>query len=362
MRRAFAPVVVLLTLTATAVAQDFERQRDEGRGRGRRGRGPSISRIVERLSEKIDFDEEQSARIDEIVAAHEERMQEVRARRQEMRAAMEAGDEERVAELREQLRQQRGERGRVLRTVLDEIEPLLHEDQVKAFQQFREDFAQRRGPGGRGRMGEMIRGLPDAVNMTEDQRKKFEELLAGRRERMRERMRERRRQGEAGGFEAAERRGPPDFAAMQDELFKEVAEILNEDQLELLAEYWVPIGSEAGAREGQRTDDFRVVLSAAKRLRDLSSDQKQAFQEITRQAMRSFRDLRRTDEKGKAALDAEVKSKVLRQLDEQQREKFERDLERLKSHKKRAERERRARRDRPARRDRRERGSNVEQP
>jgi hypothetical protein len=198
--------------------------------------------------------------------------------------------------------------------------------------------------------------------MTEDQRKKFEQLLAGRRERMRERMRERRRQGEAEGFEVSERRGPRDFAAMQDELFREAAEILNEDQLELLAEYWVPIGSERGVSEGQKADDFRVVLSAAKRLRDLSSDQKQACREITREAMRSFRDLRRTDKAGKAALDAEVKSKVLRLLDEQQREKFEQDLERLKSHKKRAQRERRARRDRSARRERRERSSNVEQP
>ena len=337
MRKIIVPILALATLAIPAVAQDLGGRRDEARGPGGRGNGPPLRRLIERLSERLDFDDEQTARIEKIVATHEERMQEMRAQRQKVRAAMEAGDEQRAAELRGQLRQQRGERGRFIEAVFDEIEPVLYEGQTEAFQQFRAEFTQRLDRRGeRGRMREMMRGLPDAVNMTENQRKEFEELFAKRQELMGRQMRQHRQRGEGGGFAGGEHPAPPDFTAARDELFSEISGILNEDQLELLAEYWAPIESETAAREKPPADDFRLLLLAAKLIPDLSREQKETWRQITREAMGSLRDLRRTDKEGKAALAAEVKAKIVKLLDEEQTKAFERNLERLKSRHERA--------------------------
>jgi len=344
MKRTIARIVVLMTFVGTATAQEVGQRRDGDHGRGVRGRGPSIRRIVDRRSEQIEFDAEQTARIDEIVAAHEERMEELRAQRREVRAAMEAGDEERAAELREQFLQQREEGGGPIQALFDEIAPVLHEDQREAFRQFRDDFAQRQFPGERGRMRQMFRDLPDALNMTEDQRREFGELLATQREMMRERVRQRRQQGEEGRLEESGRPARPDFDAMRDEMFEQVAEILNDDQLELLAEYWVSADWAGRTSEQQESDDLRLVLLAAKRVRGLSREQHEAWRQITRDAMRSSRDLRRTDRNGKATLAAAVKAKVVDLLEESQREEFEQNLERLKSRQKGGQRERGARR------------------
>ena len=335
MRKMLLSALTLTIVTAAAPAQEVDGQRNEDRGPGGRGRGPSVIRIIERLDRRIGFDEAQTAQIDQIVAAHEERMQELRAQWQEVRAAREAGDETRAAELREQLRRQRGGPGEIIRTVFGEIEPLLHEDQLEAFQEFRENFARRREHGEIGRMRQMIRELPDAVNMTEDQRREFQEFLTDRRQAMRARMRERWRQGGGGGFGESGRWGPPDFAAMREEIFARVAEILDEDQLESLTVYWGPTESAVRAGEREGSEDFRVVLLAAKRVRDLNNAQKQAWRQIMLDAMRSFRRLRRADKEGKAELDAEVKGRILALLDETQKEAFERNIEHLEKRQKR---------------------------
>jgi len=345
MKKSMAAGVVLVTLTAMAFAQDAGQRREGGRRAGRQGRGPSLSQMIERLNEQLSFDEEQLAQIDKIVAAHEESEQEVRAQWQELRAAMEAGDEQRAAELREQLRQQRGERGRAIEAVFDKIEPLLREDQLETFRELRERMSQRRGPGDRGGMRQMIRELPDAVKMTDEQRQEFEELLNERRAMMRERMRERRQPGEGDDIEPGERRGRPDFAAMYDELFEQVAEILNEDQLKLLADYRARIEEERRRSGRQESDDVRTILSAAKRIQDLSSEQKESVREIEREALRSSRELRR-DREGLAFLAAEVKADIIKLLNEKQAEEFQRNLERLQPRGRRGERGARGQRER----------------
>ena len=343
MRKRTVSVLAILTLAATVVAQDFEAQRGEGRGPGRRGRGPSAARLVERLGAEIEFDDEQTARIEEIVAAHGERMREFREQREAVRDALDAGDDELAARLREQLRWQRGQRRGGVREILGQIEPLLHDDQLDAFQRFGEDVAQRGERGGWGRMRRMIRDIPDAVDMTEEQRSKFEQMLAKQRETMRERMRERFQQAEEGGLEEAQRPAPPDFSAIYDEVFDKVAEMLNEDQLELLDRYQVEVGLTMRAPEAREGEDLLVIVAAANRLRDLSSQQKDEWRQVKREAMEASRKLRGKDKEGKAALAAEVKTKVLELLDEEQEAEFERNVERLESRQKR-ERHQRVRR------------------
>jgi hypothetical protein len=348
MKKAMAALVVLAMVAVTAVAQDVERQRDRGRRDNRRGRGPSISRLVEELKQQLQFDDEQLAQIDELVAAHEERMQENRAQWREVQTARDAGDEDRAAELREQLRAQRGERGQGIEALLDKIEPILHEEQREAFQQIRARMSQQRDRGDRDLMRQIARELPDAVEMTDEQRAEFEALLTEQRAIMRERMRDQRpprREGD--DAEQTPRRGRADVATMYDKFFEQVAEILNEDQLGLLADYRARI--EAERRSGrQGTDDVRAVLSAAKRVRGLSSDQKDSLREIETKAMQSYRELRR-DAEGQAQLAAEVKAKIVKLLDDDQNQEFERNLDRLQSRERRGEREPRGRRDRESR-------------
>jgi hypothetical protein len=363
MRKGIVATVALGMLAVTVLGQDAERRRGDRERRGdRRGRGPSINQMVDRMAEELKFDEEQMAQIEEIVAAAEQRQQDQRAQWREVRTAMEEGDEERAAELREQLRREGGGRGAAMQTVFNEIEMLLHEDQFEAFDQMRERMSQRRGRGGRDMTRRMVRELPDAVQMTEEQREEFQALLEERRAMMRERMQERRQRDDgvdAERGERGERRGPPDFAAMSDELFEQVAEILNEDQLELLAEYRARVESERRGRGSRESDDLQTVLSAARRIRGLDSDQKDAVREIERDAMRLSRELRREDTEGRALLAAEVKAKIARLLDEEQAEEFERNLERLKSRGSRGQRERGEPRER---RERRERDVEPERP
>lgn len=360
MRKGIVATVALGMLAVAALGQDADRRRGDGERRGgRRARGPSISQMVERMAEELKFDDEQRAQIEEIVAAAEQREQEQRAQWQEVRTAMEEGDEERAAELREQLQRQGNERGAAMQTVFNEIELLLHEDQFEAFDEMRERMSQRRNRGGWDTTRRMMRELPDAVQMTEEQREAFQELLEERRAMMRERMQERRQRDEgadAAGDERGERRGRPDFGAMSEEFFEQVAEILNEDQLELLAEYRTRIETETRERGAPESDDLQTVLSAARRVRGLDSDQKDAVREIERDAMRMSRELRRTDAEGRALLAAEVKTKLTKLLDEEQVEEFERNLERLKS------RADRGPRDRGERRERREREAESDRP
>jgi soluble cytochrome b562 len=344
MKKGIAAVVVLTTLAAMAFAQDEGRRRAEGRRGERPRRGPSLSQLVDRLTEQLALDEEQRAQVEEIVAAQEQRMEQHRAQWQEMREATEAGDEERAAELREQLMQQRGDRGQAMEAIFDQIEPLLHEDQLEQFQQIRERMPMGRGPGRRGQMQQIMRELPDAVNMTEEQRKEFDALVDEQRALMRERMQSRWQRREGEDAEDMRPRTRPDFGAMYDDFFEEVAQILNEDQLPLLSDYRNRVAEER-RRPGRGSDDVRTVLSAVKRIRGLSSEQEDAVRKIERDAMQSSREMRR-DREGLALLAAKVKEQITDLLDEGQVKEFEQNLERLSSRGRGGERGVRGRRDR----------------
>ena len=376
-------VVALFALATTAVAQQGPPRGERGRGqqRGGRGQGPRMGQFFDRIIEELNLDEEQMAQVDEIRAAQQERMQDMRAQWEEMRAAMESGDEQRVAELREQMQAQRGNPGAAMQTMLDQIEPILHDDQLEAFDRIRERMNQRTQQSERWRdQMRMIQELPDAVGMTDEQREQYQNLLTQRREDMMQRMRDRRggpgggQPGEQGGGQPGERggqpgepgdqpggqpgdrpRGRPDFQGMSDEFFEQVAAILNEDQLEALAEYRAKMAAGATDRETTEGDNVRTVIQATRRISDLSSDQKQAIRELERDTMRASRELSSRDKEGQALLAAKLKADVVKLLDKKQTDEFTQNLERLKSRSgrsgergNRADRSRRNRRDRAA--------------
>ena len=117
-----------------------QRRGDQRRGDQRRGdqrRGPRFGALMQRMPDQLELDDEQRAQFEDIVAEHRERMGEARQRGGEMReifremqAAREAGDDERVEELRAQMRERRGGGGRFMEEFFDDVEGILREDQL----------------------------------------------------------------------------------------------------------------------------------------------------------------------------------------------------------------------------------------
>jgi ribosome recycling factor len=234
---------------------------------------------------------------------------------------MEAGDEARAAELRTQLREQFGGRGGRMQVMFDEIEGVLHEDQLETFQHMRERMRQSRDHGRQ--MWRTVRELPDAVGMTEEQREAYRAMLRQRWEEMREQMRQRWEQ-DGGGMQWE----TPDFAALEDDFYAQVAGLLSADQQLLLSDYRAQFASEQFPVEPQRTADARTVIQAMKRVRGLSDQQRKALREIERDAKSSFREVRR-DKALSAQLAADVKTRIISVLTEEQVKQFEDSLDRL---------------------------------
>ncbi|MBU0617878.1 MAG: Spy/CpxP family protein refolding chaperone, partial [Planctomycetes bacterium] len=164
-----------------------ERGPGEQRGGGR-DRGPGMDRMWTRVADELDLDEEQRVQFDEISAKYRERMREAGQRwqevREEMREAREAGDEERVRELRAEMRGGRESEG-AFAEALEELEPILREDQVARLWEL-QDRMQGRGQD-RERYRRVINDLPDELDLSDEQRDEFEQLLNSQREKMRER-------------------------------------------------------------------------------------------------------------------------------------------------------------------------------
>lgn len=355
MRLGIIAACAVAALTLTAIAQDVDRGPE---GRGRRGefrRGPSLEQLVERMKGAVEFDEQQLAQVDELLKKHQEQAEQNRARWRELREAEEMGDETRAAQLREEFRAQRAEGGMRSRGpdgFLNEVEALLRDDQVEAFRTFRESLPPPpdRGPGEA--MMRAVRDLPDAVQMTDEQRAQYDKILEERRAAMRERWSRRGRpEGEGEGApqpppppgEGAEDGQPaesadrpprferPDPSAMLDELFTQVAGILNADQVKLLEEYRNQVGSEMRDPGGRGARDPRAVISAAKRVSGLTSEQEDAIREIENETAQAARGVPRSDAEGQAMIAAAAKEKILKVLNEEQKAEFERNLERARS-------------------------------
>ena len=218
-----------------AVPPDAERPRHGMRGEGR---GPG--RMLERVAEELDLDDAQRKEFEEIMTEQRARMEEMSPRWDEIREAMRNGDRERAAELRAELGDERGPRD-LRREALDEIEPILNDEQHERFMEMREGMERRRED--RQEYRRMLRELPDEVGMDDTQREQFRELLQSRRGRMHQQMtemrplfQEMREAEESGDQDRVEelrsqfrefRRNPENMRA---ELLDQVSELLREDQ------------------------------------------------------------------------------------------------------------------------------------
>lgn len=186
----------------------------EGRGEGgrRRGEGGPMrfdpKAELTRMTETLKLDEDQQATIGKVLENAQTKMTEQRekmrpsdderakmdAMREEMRAAREAGDDAKVQELRERMRESMGPRMEESRKAMDEIHKTLHDgivaqlrdDQKPQFEtMWAERMAMRRGgpggpdgPGGPNRGPLALKAIVDKLDdLTADQKQQIETLF-----------------------------------------------------------------------------------------------------------------------------------------------------------------------------------------
>lgn len=365
-------LIISLALALPAMAQD-ERERDRGdrqergqrRDRGDRGdrqergqrregrsfggdRRGGTERMAQRLVESLDLDDQQREQFEEILAGQRERNEEQRQIWSEIREANQDGDERRAAELREELRAQGGERrGNPMSGILNELEPILREDQMEAFKQLRERMGGMGGMGGRGGRDGQGRGrnrgldnLIEELDLTDEQQREWEGIRNEQRDRgrtsweeLRPLMDEMREARESGDDERlAEIRAK--FAEMRsgnrgsgdDARLEALEKILDDEQRRILAEYRERSDRRGGRDDRNRAPDSRAIIQAAKRL-DLDANQKEELRDIEQEAGREQRRVRR-DREAAAELAETVKRDIMDLLDDDQKRAFERQLTR----------------------------------
>jgi hypothetical protein len=122
----------------------------------------------------------------------------------------------------------------------------------------------------------------------------------------------------------------PDPEATQAELAEAVRGMLTEDQLPLFDAYYESMGSDQTALP----DDVRSLVRAAARSR-LDRPQRKQWRTIMREAVKAMRRLDHKDDQARTKLAAETRKKIETMLREDQLERFEKELDRLKRTRKR---------------------------
>lgn len=322
--------ISLLCLAAptVGVAQDRPRDGSDDRPPSERGRraerpGPGqfgdrfFAMVSDRLADELELDEQQQAQFDQLVAEFREKAQQQRLNSadmedlvQQMREARDAGDEQRIMELRDQMRALRGGGDPLRVQFLDEVEKILREDQLPRLVEFRDRMAERErmGPGGFGgpMQGRMLERLKSELNLSEEQESQFDDLAA----KLREEMRPGR---DGGGFERM-RESMEHFQA-------ELRKILTPEQTQVLDEFSARM---PGAGRGAALDP-RGVIRAARRIADLTEDQRDKLAAIEEDAQRAERDIGR-DRAARAELAGSVRAQIVAMLTPEQKEAFERSL------------------------------------
>ncbi|MGE0479035.1 MAG: Spy/CpxP family protein refolding chaperone [Phycisphaerae bacterium] len=199
--------VAKLSEVRERMQQDF-RGGPGGFGGGMRG-GPQM--FIERAKEQLNLDDAQAAHLDELVAAARNRAggpgaDGPGALWRQMREAREAGDEDRVNELRQQMRADGEARAAAFEQVLTELEKTLRPEQKAALADFRAEMAERRagigGPGGPPQTTtdprSILRAARGIDGLSYEQKEQIEELTREAQSQMREVRRDREAAAELG--------------------------------------------------------------------------------------------------------------------------------------------------------------------
>lgn len=343
-------------LVAPALAQP-RAQEEPGKGRGlqpvrRRDRsGDSSATLIARIRTQLNLDEQQQAEFDRIVKEPRKKrglgsqMKRQQALFQELRQAREAGDDERVAELRKELAESqealRG--GHPALELLDKIEHagFLRDDQLEKLAQIRERVAEsdRRGRGPGGRLLTQLDRLRGALKLTEEQAKQYDEFYAALREDLREDRADNSQTQQiiAKIMEAAEAGDTDRIKELREQLpnprqqlqeaaerfLDQVEQILEPEQVRTLQRFRQRV------RGGDARSRLQAMFRAVQRL-DLDADQRKQLGQLERETHRAAREARR-DPETMAQLVTEVQQELRDMLTDEQVAKFDKWLEREQS-------------------------------
>lgn len=353
--------LVLVSTVCTAVlAQDnappqerpgggrggFERFGGPGGGPGgpMGGRFPWMGIIADRVAFELDLDADQQAQFDDMRSRFREemrgRMEGMRERWQEVRALEDAGDDEGARKLRDELRgSMRGGPMEGVERMFDELAPVLRPEQAARMEDIRDRFETERERWERSE--QVVRGLPDELEMTEEQRDQFRTMV---RERMRSGWEERRPQMESlmEEIRAAQESGDREqlgllYARMDEarpnpergtmDMLTDLEPLLTDAQRQKLVEVRdVAFGDPVADAARPGSLDVRTILRAARRAR-LSNEQRESLRSMEREAVRDWR-AARGDAAAQDRVAAAVKEQIARLLDADQRAAFESQLER----------------------------------
>jgi len=296
------------------------------------GRGPD--RMLERMADTLDLNDEQRAGFDEIVAGHRERMQQVGPISRDLRRAQRDGDSQRVEELRAQLQQLGVDPQESLEQAMNEIESILEEPQAERFSEMRRTMAQRNQR--RTFFQQAEYELPEALGLDQEQRAQYDDLLRDRRQGLRSQweqlrglrreLREAREAGDEARVEALQlelEMSQPNQDDERTEFLDGLRGMLRQDQLPLLDRFYPNV-----VVMGTKAADVRDVLRAALRA-GLDREQRAAWREIMREAMKSIHELRGKDKEAEATVAAETRKKVEAILSETQLARFAKELDHL---------------------------------
>ena len=334
----------LMLLPAAQAQQEGRRERSPLDEAGRARRPERAQRMdFERIRQALDLDEGQQAEFDRIAdefrqkqgggaAASLDRRRELL---EEMRQAREAGDDKRVAEIREQLRASRGSRPEEF---LDQIEPILREDQLEKLAQIREQMASRRDGDRAGRTRDPLARLKDVraeLDLTEEQADRYDQAYAelvaqveksrGQRADVDDLIKQLMEAAEAGDTERIKelRAQLPDPRAQTEEaigeFFDKVEGFLTPEQMEMVerCQQQTP----RGAGRGEERVGLRQAFRFVGRL-DLDPEQHEALRVLQRESRERERDARR-DPAARARVVDEVLAEMRGILKDEQKAEFD---------------------------------------
>lgn len=142
-----------------------------------------LLRAVGELPQKLNLDDKQRGKFDELLAklrgdiqARQDQAKETQSLTEELRRARQAGDEKRVAEIREKLEKARGEAGRPFQDFYASLEKILNDEQKTKLTQIRAELER---AGGQQRQSGDIRSILQAVrklDLSAEQQKQVQDL------------------------------------------------------------------------------------------------------------------------------------------------------------------------------------------
>jgi len=309
------------------------------------GRGMMGGRMMGRMVEELDLDENQQKIYEELAAPMRERMRTMGERWRAAREAADAGDDTQLKAMQSEFQQNGGRGGPFggadpFGEIFEQLEPHLRPEQVEKLDTMRDRMERdRESMDAYRRVSE---DLPEKLNLDETQKQQFDEMLQAAREEvgqkwqamrpMFDQMQEAREAGDNERLAELRRQFEqqrPDGAAQMQGLMSQIEGLLRDDQNETFNAFQTELGLNTGgdAADAGGSTDVRSILRLAKRLR-MTSEQKDDFKDIEKSSMRALRRAGR-DADAKAQLADRVKEQIEQILDETQRERFHAQLERL---------------------------------